>query len=67
MHEYYTKNREIIHEKQNIKYQNNLDKNRKYFRDYYHNVIKPKQLKERLKTEIINTETINTEIEIKND
>ncbi len=63
-YEYYQKNKEILNEKQKNKYHDNIDKKRAYFRKYYHNVVKPKLLKQ--KQEIINTEIINTEIKIEN-
>ena len=67
-HDYYNQNKSIINEKRKIKYNDNINKKKEYFRNYYQNVIKPKQLKENQeKQEITNTEITNSEIEIKNE
>ena len=59
-HDYYNQNKSIINEKQRIKYKDNINKKKEYFKNYYRNVIKPKLLKETL-------EITNSEIEIKNE
>ena len=66
-YEYYRKNKEILNEKQKSKYHDNIDKKRAYFRNYYHNVVKPKILKEKLeKQESKNIELISIEIKTEN-